>query len=146
LGPPDYEELRHILVRHHRVPLPDDPADAGYDAMAHKAAFGAFVGFVRGNLGGQTGLKPDPAWASQTTLLQGICRFAPPDFVLRRENLGPSLDRLSDDLGLPRATPGIPAPGNAPVQLSEIVDDALIADVAAAYRKDFVTLGYSPKA
>jgi hypothetical protein len=145
LGLPDYEELRHILVRHHRVPLPDDPADAGYDALAHRAAFGAFVGFVRGNLGGQTGLRPDPAWASQTTLLQGICRFAPPDLVLRRESLVQSLDRLSDDLGLQRVAPGIPAPGAAPVPLSGIADDALIAEVAAAYRKDFVTLGYSWK-
>jgi LPS sulfotransferase NodH len=145
VGLPDYEELRHILVRHHRVALPDDPADPGYDAIAHKAAFGAFVGFVRGNLGAQTGLRPHPAWASQTTLLQGISRFAPPDLVIRRESLGPSLDRLSDDLGLPRTAPGTPVPGAAPAPLSEILDGALIADVAAAYRKDFVMLGYSWK-
>jgi LPS sulfotransferase NodH len=145
VGLPDYEELRHILVRHHRVGLPDDPADAGYDALAHKAAFGAFVGFVRGNLGGQTGLRPDSSWASQTTLLQGICRFAPPDLVLRRESLGLSLDRLSEDLGLPRAALGKSLPGAAPVPLSEIVDDALIAEVVAAYRRDFVMLGYSWK-
>jgi hypothetical protein len=56
-----------------------------------------------------------------------------------------SLDRLSDDLGLQRVAPGIPAPGAAPVPLSGIADDALIAEVAAAYRKDFVTLGYSWK-
>jgi hypothetical protein len=31
------------------------------------------------------------------------------------------------------------------VPLSGIADDALIAEVAAAYRKDFVTLGYSWK-
>jgi LPS sulfotransferase NodH len=142
-GLPDYEELRDILVRRHRVPLPDDPSDSGYDAEAHKAAFVAFLGFVRGNLGGQTGLRPDPAWASQTTLLQAISRFAPPDIVIRREALAQALDRLSDDLALPRAAPGVASGGAAPVPLSAILDDDMREAVAAAYRRDFLTLGYS---
>ena len=142
-GLPDYEELRHILVRNHRVPLPDDPADPGYDEAAHRRAFLAFLGFVRGNLGGQTGLRPDPAWASQTVLLQAMCRFAAPDVVIRREDLARALDRLSDDLGLPRAAPGIAPSGVAPVPLSAILDEAVHEAVAAAYRRDFVTLGYS---
>ena len=141
-GLPDFEELRDILVRTHHVPLPEDPTDPGYDASAHKAAFLAFLGFVRGNLGGQTGLRPEPAWASQTGLLQAMSRFAPPDLVIRREDLIPSLDRLSDDLGLPRAVPRIVAAGAASVPLSAIVDESVHEAVAAAYRRDFVTLGY----
>jgi hypothetical protein len=145
-GVPDYEEVRHILVHTHRVPLPEDPADPGYDAAAHKAAFLAFLGFVRGNLGGQTGLRPDPAWASQTVLLQAMSRFAPPDVVIRHEDLGRALDRLSDDLGLPRAAPGATPASVAPVPLSAILDDAVHEALAATYRRDFVTLGYSRKA
>jgi hypothetical protein len=130
-------------VRNHRVPLPDDPADPGYDEAAHRRAFLAFLGFVRGNLGGQTGLRPDPAWASQTVLLQAMCRFAAPDVVIRREDLARALDRLSDDLGLARAAPGIAPSSVAPVPLSAILDEAVHEAVAAAYRRDFVTLGYS---
>jgi hypothetical protein len=142
---PEYEEKRHILVRQYGVPLPEDPADPGYDAAAHRAAFLAFLVFVRGNLGGQTGLRPDAAWASQSGLLQGISGFAPPDVLIRKENLGPGLQRLSDDLGLTHAQPGPAGEGTAPVALSDILDQSVLEAVHAAYRRDFILLGYDPR-
>jgi len=141
---PEYEEKRHILVRHCGVPLPDDPADPGYDAAAHRTAFLAFLAFVRGNLGGQTGLRPDAAWASQSALLAGFSGFATPDTLIRKEGLSSALDRLSDDLGLGRATPATARAGAAPVSLAEILDREVQEAVHAAYRRDFLLLGYGP--
>jgi hypothetical protein len=142
---PEYEEKRHILVRQYGVPLPDDPADPGYDAAAHRTAFLAFLAFVRGNLGGQTGLRPDAAWASQSALLSGICGFATPDTLIRKETLGTALARLSDDLGLMQARPVSAGDGAAPVALAEILDQAVREAVHAAYRRDFILLGYDPR-
>jgi hypothetical protein len=139
---PGYEELRDTLVRHQGLPLPDDPSDPGYDAAAHRAAFLAFLDFVRGNLGGQTGLRPHVSWASQTSLLSAISGFAPPDLVLRREDLTRSLDRLAEDFGRAPAPLGVPSPSALPVPFAEILDDTVSDAVAAAYRRDFVIFGY----
>ncbi|MGI1662111.1 nodulation protein NodH [Palleronia sp. KMU-117] len=142
-GVPGYEDLRDTLVHHQGVPLPDDPSDPGYDGAAHRAAFLAFLDFVRGNLGGQTGLRPHASWASQASLLSAISGFAPPDLVLRREDLARSLDRLADDLGLSPAPLGDVPPSASPVPVEEILDDVVNNAVAAAYRRDFVHFGYA---
>lgn len=139
---PGYEELRDILVRDQGLPLPDDPSDPAYDAAAHRAAFLAFLDFVRGNLGGQTGLRPRPSWASQTSLLSAMSGFAPPDLVLRREDLSRSLDRLAEDLGRAPAPLGQPSPSASPVPFEKIADDTVTNAVATVYRRDFVMFGY----
>jgi hypothetical protein len=139
---PEFGEVRDILVRHHAVPLPDDPRDPGYDGKAHREAFLGFLRFVRGNLGGQTGLRPHPAWSSQSVVLAGICRFAIPDVVMRKETLATELGRISKDLGLRKASPGKPDPGFAPVALVDMMDGDIAEAVRAAYRRDFVQFGY----
>jgi hypothetical protein len=140
---PDLAEIRHLLVRHYGVPLPDDPNDPGFDLEAHRAAFLAFLRFVRGNLGGQTGLRPHPVWASQSAILAGISTFAVPDAVLRAEALEAGLDRLAAELGLAPAPFAPPPVKTAPFRLDQVLDDEGADLIRSAYRRDFMQLGYA---
>lgn len=141
---PGFAEIRDLLVRHHGLVLPDHPDDPAYDVAAHRAAFLGFLRYVRGNLGGQTGLRPSPEWATQSAILAGIGRFAAPDVVIRKENLGRDLERIAADLGLTPAAPADPASVGARFSLGDILDDEVAQAVRAAYRRDFVQFGYGP--
>lgn len=141
-GRPEFAEIRDILVRHHGLDLPNDPDDPGYDMAAHHAAFLGFVRFVRGNLGGQTGLRPSPLWATQGAILAGIGRFAPPDAVIRKEHLERDLGRIAADLGLRQDPSPEAAPETGRFHLHDILDEEIAQNVRAAYRRDFVQFGY----
>ena len=54
-------------------------------------AFAAFLDFLRRNLNGQTTVPTHPVWASQSEVVSGFARFAPPDMLLREADL----DRLT---------------------------------------------------
>lgn len=134
--PAEHAETRHVLQRHYGVVLPG----ASDDAAALRASFLSFVRFVQGNLGGQTGLKVDQAWASQVALLSGLCRFRVPDFVLRRSDLETALARIlgRDD---PLTVPPPPRAGSV-IPLDQIHDAEVEAAVHDAYRRDYVFLGF----
>ena len=61
-GEGSYRQLRNTLMRRYKVPLPKDGPDAEYDREAHRAAFVAFLKFLKGNLAGQTSIRVDAAW------------------------------------------------------------------------------------
>ncbi|WP_295048561.1 hypothetical protein, partial [uncultured Paracoccus sp.] len=94
-------ELRDLLRRLHRVPLPPDadlPGLAGDDRLA---IFADFLGFLRRNLNGQTSLPTPPHWASQTEILSGFARFAVPDMLVREDRLAEDLAHLARAAGVP---------------------------------------------
>ncbi|MGG7645373.1 nodulation protein NodH [Rhodovulum sp. YNF3179] len=142
-GPGTYGAIRERLANHHGLALPEDPAEAAYDAAAHRAALLGFLGFVKRNLSAQTGLRTDPAWASQTALVQGFAAAAPPDLVIREERLAASLaylEEMTDRPHLPVA--GAPPPPVAPVTLADIYDTRLEAAARAAYQRDYMMFGF----
>ena len=135
--------IRATLARSYGVPLPEDPDDPAYDAKAHGAAFLAFLRFLRGNLSGQTAVRIDAAWASQTAILQGIAAFGLPDRVLRAEDLGAELAALAERIGA--SPPPVPAGGDgAPHTLADIYSGTIERAARRAYQKDYMMFGYGP--
>lgn len=134
-------EVREVLRRAYGLPLPDDMDR--YDLASHRAAFLAYLGFVKANLAGQTGVRVDPAWATQTALLQGIAQFAQPDLLLREDDLEHDLAGLAGKMRLP-APPLEPARADTPFALDTIYDDEVEAAVQAAYARDYMSYGFGP--
>lgn len=142
-----YPEIRASLVKHHAVPLPDfDPLrdpDPSYDDHAHRAAFLGFLGFLKKNLSGQTAIRPDPAWASQLSLLQGVAGIGLPDLISREEHLSHDLAILAAQIGretMP-ALPEVTDPHAA--RLAGIYDTEIEQVAREAYARDYLEFGFS---
>ena len=140
-GPDCFGELRDTLRDQYAVPLPDGAPGPGFDADAARAAFLAFAGFVKGNLGGQTGLRVDPVWASQSNILQGMGQIVLPDLILREEDAASRLSELAATMGLSDPGLSLEAP-QAPVGLAEIYDAEIEAAVRGAYQRDYMMFGW----
>jgi len=138
----EYPGVRLALREAHGLELPGPEDRAAYSPAAYRADFLKFLHFVKANLAGQTGLRVDPAWASQTALLRGLAEFAQPDHLLRD-------DRLEDQLGtlarLVEATPCPLPPSREPaalVPLQTIHDDEVEAAARSAYGRDYMAFGF----
>ena len=142
-GPDCYEEIRETLRSNYKLRLPDAAPDNTYDLAQHRAAFAGFAEFVKGNLGGQTSVRVDPAWASQTEVLAGFAAFGIPDRVIREEDMGAELQQLAASVGAPATDVPAPAP-DAPFTLEQVYDEEIEAIVKGAYQRDYMMFGYRP--
>lgn len=140
-GPRTYRKIRGMLTRKYQLPLPEKEPGADWGPEQHRAAFLAFAAFVEGNLGGQTGIRVDGAWASQTEILAGFAQMQTPDVILREDELEEGLSALAGRIG--RAAPELPLDFDAsPVPLASIYDEDVEAAVKAAYQKDYLQFGF----
>ncbi|MEI4471973.1 sulfotransferase family 2 domain-containing protein [Frigidibacter sp. MR17.24] len=140
----DYAEIREQLKKFYKLPL---PPVAKVDQMTldeHRAAFLGFVRFLKGNLAGQTAIRIDGAWASQTAVLQGQAQFAFPDLLAREETLAEDLAALCARLGI--AAPAFrAAPPARPFPLAEVVTPEIEAAVSEAYQRDYLGFGFAER-
>jgi Sulfotransferase family len=134
-------ETRAILVRMGGIDLPG-PDEGFANPAAERAAFAAFLTFVRQNLSGQTSARVNPHWASQTAVLQGFAQFQGPDVVLREDRLAEGLAFVASEAGL-TSVPALP-PDTADLAkgLAAIHDDALEDAAGAAYSRDYLGFGF----
>lgn len=140
-GPGSYPEIRQTLRATYKLPIPENAPGEDFGPEEMRKAFLAFAAFVKGNLGGQTSIRVDPAWASQDALVQGLSQFALPDMVLRAESLDLGLDQLCAQVGVgPKPVPA--EVEDRPVDLARVYDDEVEAAVRAAYQRDYMTFGY----
>ncbi|WP_373354918.1 nodulation protein NodH [Pseudoroseicyclus sp. CXY001] len=135
-GPEGYDDLRRVLAIQFGFQPEADPADMA----AHRANFLTFLKFVRSNIAGQTAQRIDPAWASQTAVLQGFSAWAMPGLVLREDELADDLPRLAARLG--REAPALGETDPHRQRLAAIADEPLQAAARAAYPRDFELLGF----
>lgn len=141
-GPTSYPEIRASLRKVHRLVLPEDQKDPTYDRDAHHAAFLAFLQFLKANLSAQTAIRVDNAWASQTSLLQGISEFGVPDMILREDNLRFHLATLAGQIGKTKM-PDIAAKTDPLQNKLEAIYDAQIESAARqAYSRDYIGFGF----
>ncbi|KPD14433.1 sulfotransferase family 2 domain-containing protein [Phaeobacter sp. 11ANDIMAR09] len=142
-GGDSYGAIRETLRRQFKLPLPKDGPDAGYSKADHYAAFSQFLTFLQTNLAGQTSVRVDAEWASQSQALSGLAELGAPDLVLREEELAEALPDLARRMG--RATPGQPetAREDQPYSLAEIWDAALEKQISTLYQRDYVMFGFS---
>ena len=140
-GAGSFPQIRQNLIRTFGLELPEDPADPGYGPAEHRAAFSIFLSFLKANLSGQTGIRIDPAWASQAALLEGMSGFAPPDMILREEDLAGGLAHLCREVGrtdVPEVGPGDPHRD----RLAQIVTAELQGQARDAMARDYMSFGF----
>ena len=142
-GDQSYPLIRNALISGFGMKLLDHDTIQDMDADVHRKAFRVFVEFVRGNLNGQTSLRVDPSWASQSNILRGWSEFASPDYVFREHELTAGLEFLAVQLGM--QSPQLKADLNiSPIPLEEIYDQELEAEIKACYQRDYMMFGFGP--
>jgi len=141
-GKGSFPQIRRTLIRQHNMPLPDDPNGPRYDRRAHRAAFGAFLEFVQANLSGQTGVRVDAHWATQTACLQGMAEFALPDMLVRENEMSVYLPALAMQAGHVNPPEPMAAAPETPHALADIYDDALEGAAREAYQRDYLMFGF----
>jgi len=125
---------------------PPDDADRVKAALATVAkgsedpvGFDTFLKFLKQVLDGQSALRANPSFASQSAVLSGAARFAVPDVVVREEDLSRELPRL---IGSDVSLTADPDPEED--LLAQIYTGGIEAAVKAAYQRDYMTFGLGP--
>jgi len=138
----NYADARRIMRNKYGVSVPNNGDLSDYTKTEHRAAFGHFLKFLKGNLAGQTSIRIDAAWATQSAILEGAAKVALPDLVLREDDLTEELAHLSAQLGLTDVEID-PEPEAGPFALADIYDAELEKLCQQAYRKDYISFGFA---
>lgn len=142
-GPETYGAIRATLRRRYDLPLPKGNPDASYGIAEHRAAFTAFLEFLKANLSGQTTIRVDAEWASQSKTLAGLAELGAPDLILRETDMEQDLQSLARRLGRLRPPPVRPVPADMPFALSEIYDAVIERKARAVYARDYQQFGFA---
>lgn len=141
-GPGTYDEIRKTLRNFHKVPLPGQFPSDDYGPAQHKEAFIAFLEFLKANLNGQTNIRVDAHWASQSSVLQGMAQFMLPDFVFREEDLLEDLAFLMTKIGYSDAQMAEDKPESMPFKLEAIYDENIETLAQDIYQRDYMMFGF----
>ncbi len=142
--PGAYLKIRNMLRNRFKIPIPGQLRQDNYSRDQHHQAFSAFLTFLRQNLAGQTPVRVDGVWCSQSQVLAGMASFAFPDLILREDEITAALPDLARRMGHDQPpTPGPSAP-DVPFTLAEIYDDTLEALAVDAYQRDYMQFGFGP--
>lgn len=141
-GPGSYGAIRETLRRQFKVPLPKDGPDEDYSRADHRAAFEGFLSFVKANLAGQTSIRVDAEWSSQSQALSGFAELGPPDLILREEELATELPALAKRFAASAPAYAPSQPRSQPYTLGDIHDAALEEMITALYQRDYMMLGF----
>ena len=140
---PAFSNIRRVLRKRYGLPIPEKGLIKGYYADQHQEAFIAFLNFLKGNLAGQTSVKIEPVFASQTAIIQGMANVTLPDHLFREEDLIAGLPRLAaEQTGTPAEFDM--AIDDGPFPLAEINNYEVAALIEDIYRKDFLNFGFAP--
>lgn len=142
-GPGSYAQIRETLRRQFKLPLPKSAPGEAYDRATHRAAFAGFLSFVQANLAGQTAVRVDAGWSTQSQALQGFGELALPDFVLREEELPTLLPVIAEAAGHYDAPPPPAVAPDGPFSLADIYDADLEEMAARIYQRDYMMFGFS---
>ncbi|WP_417250152.1 nodulation protein NodH [Celeribacter sp.] len=146
-GPECYNEIRETLRTTYSLPIPAGEVTAdNYSKAQHRAAFIGFAGFIKGNLNGQTSIRVDGAWASQSEVIKGFAEFSLPDMVLREETLVRDLAWLAEAARVKKAPAPESLSADQPFALNDIYDNDVEKAVKAAYQRDYMIFGLKPYA
>ena len=141
-GSDRFTKIRDILKRQFKVRLPKDRPGPGWTVEAHREAFEGYLKFVKANLNGQTSVRVDADWASQTQTLSGFAELQTPDLVLREDRLDEELGFLARSVGVNDVPSIEPAAADSPYPLNDFYDASLEDAVFDVYQRDYVMLGF----
>ncbi|MBR9841532.1 MAG: sulfotransferase family protein [Rhodobacteraceae bacterium] len=137
-----FAAIRKTLRKLYKVPLPDGGIGEGYDLEAHREAFLAYLAFVKANLAGQTSIRIDGHWATQSATLKGFGDLCLPDIVVREEDMGSYLPALAMQAGHMDVPDPEEAPADTPFALEDVYDDEIEALVNDIYQRDYLNFGF----
>lgn len=139
---PIYEDPRKVMRQRYKLPIPAKTPGPDWGPAAQKTAFLAYLEFLKLNLVGQTSVRVDPAWATQSAILQGMAQVTLPHHLIREEDLSHALPDLAHAVGVTDAPPvraeGIPTP----IALGQIHDGKIEKATIDAYRRDYLNLSF----
>jgi len=139
--PGAYLKLRHILIDNYGLTMPRHDPDPNWSAADHRACFLTFLNFVKASNNGQTAIRVDPTWSTQSQVIQGFADFATPDLVLREDQLETDLQALTGMLGLKaQALPDVK--GDRDIPLSEIYNEDVEEAVRDVHQRDYMMFGF----
>lgn len=139
--PGETRDIRNRLKNGWGAPI---PAPERVDRMSKddlRESFTIFLRFLRANVNGQTALRVDPFWASQSAVLQGFAAVQMPDLILREDRLDSGLAFLATEVG---ATAGacLAEPAPHPTPLQEIWTPDIEDLCRDAYARDYAAFGF----
>ncbi|ABD53139.1 sulfotransferase family 2 domain-containing protein [Jannaschia sp. CCS1] len=139
---PAYADPRKTLRQRYKVPIPENAPGDGWTEAEQKAAFQGFIFFLKGNLAGQTSVRVDQAWATQTAILQGTSSVMVPQAVIHEDHMTEALPALAHQVGaedvpqvVEEAMPGLH-------KLKSIYDGKIEQALIDTYRRDYVGFGF----
>lgn len=143
-GAGSFTKIRNTLRRFHKLPIPGQEPNNNWDLAAHQDAFIAFAQFVKMNLSGQTSIRVDAHWCSQTQAIANMGEFALPDMVLREDQLAEMLPILAISAGC-EETPAVQDQDQAPLffDLNDVYSAEVESVVQDAYQRDYLMFGFS---
>ncbi len=140
---PAYADLRIALIKNFGVAVPKKGAPAdGYDLSAHRNAFSAFLTFLGANLTDQTSHRIDPAWASQTAVIQGISSVMPVAHLIRESDLVQSLRHVEVLAGLDAGEIPSATETAALFSLADVHDTEIEEIAKRVYARDYLNFGF----
>ena len=134
--------IRTTLRRRYKLPVPETFPDAAYNAGEHRAAFKAFLTFLKANLAEQTAVRVDALWATQAQSIQGFAEFLTPDYLVRDTDLGEALPEVARKAGHTAPPDYVALPSEAPFALAEIYDAEIEKLCRGAYGRDYTMFGF----
>lgn len=140
--PDNFGKIRETLRKRFKLPIPKRGPGKDYSKADHRAAFEAFLDFLRVNLAGQTAIRVDASWATQSQVLSGFAELGTPDVVLREDELAEELPHLAHRVGRMEAADFSKAQEDQPYTLAEIYDPVLEDKIAKIYQRDYVMFGF----
>lgn len=142
IGQGSYGGIRTTLTKRYKMSLPADPEDAGFGKAEHRTAFAQFLEFLKPNLAGQTAIRVDPDWASQSKIIEGFAEFVLPDRLIRSDALEDELAQLARTVGLDDM-PALPRPlPSDAITLADIYDAEIERMARSAYGRDYLMFGF----
>jgi hypothetical protein len=139
---PAYEDVRKVLRQRYKLPIPAKPPGADWPEAEAKTAFLAFLEFLKLNLDGQTSVRVDAAWATQSAILQGMAQMMTPHHLVHEHDMAQSLPELAQKIGVADVPELQQEVTEAPVGLAQIYDGKIEKAAIDAYRRDYLTLGF----
>ena len=95
------------------------------------------------NISGQTSIRVDAHWCSQTQAISNMAEFAHPDMILREDQLAEMLPILAISAGCDVSpAPNLETPAPAFFTLEDIYDDEVESAVKDAYQRDYLMFGF----
>lgn len=141
-GPGGFVAIRRTLRKRYKLPIPEQEIGADYDIAAHRTAFVAFLDFIQANLAGQTSIRVDACWSTQSAQIQGMGQFALPDIIIREDEMEVYLPALAEQVGYSDAAEPQSAPDDHPFALADIYDADIEDRVSNIYQRDYLMFGF----